>query len=255
MPSNAGISYSIAIFQSKQDLSDASIPSDSARARRLGVDALYSEKGHFMAARIWKSISYFIAIPSTICAAAAGASFFKGKHGELAGWLAVAASALTGLGEAINPSDRASRHHRAGVLYAATRRKIRDLVQVEALLRKEDEQLHKKLQELTTQISKLQGESPAIFAWAYRRAKKSIDRGCADYTEAELNAATGELQRPPKHKWLTESSFLCMPYRPDSQACRVPPGFGSSVPQNTSRCPHPSRLRFLQAFQFSRADV
>jgi hypothetical protein len=28
---------------------------------------------------------------------------------------------------------------------------------------------------------------------AYRRAKKSIDDGCADYTEAELNAATGEL--------------------------------------------------------------
>src|SRR6476646_6640458 len=70
-------------------------------ARRLGVDALYSEKGHFMAARLCKSIGYFIAIPSTISAAAAGAAFFKGKHGELAGWLAVASSALTALGAAL----------------------------------------------------------------------------------------------------------------------------------------------------------
>ena len=163
--------------------------------RKLGVDVLFSEKGHFMAARMWRVVNYSINIPSATLAAIAGVAFFKGEYREYAGWFAVAASALTAVGTALNAADRSARHHRAGVLYAALRREIRNFVQVEAWADTDDAGLVSTLQSLTRSVSKLQGDSPAIFGLAYDRAKRSLKAGSANYSTDELNAATGELPR------------------------------------------------------------
>ena len=160
-------------------------------ARKLGVDTLYSEKGHFAAAASWRKWNYFLGIPSAALSAIAGGSILNDKAGLVTGLVALLASALIALSTFLNPSERESQHQRAGVSYGRLRRLIRQFVQIDPFLPQSEDALRARLDELTENVSNLQAEAPAIPAYAYRAAIKEIEVGASDYTESELDSATG----------------------------------------------------------------
>lgn len=163
-------------------------------ARKLAVDTLYSEKGHFAAAQRWRTAHLWLGIPASLLAAAAGAAFFEGTLGQwFPGLLAFGASALSAISTFLNCSSRATQHQLAGVQYGKLRRRIRQFVQVQAKLADADEViLAKSLTELTEEVGKTQSESPPIPPHAAKTAIAEIARGSANYTDAELLSAAGD---------------------------------------------------------------
>jgi hypothetical protein len=89
-----------------------------SEARKLAVDALYSEKGHFCAARRWRSVNYWLGTPSTFLAAVAGGGYLVGGWAWLSALMCIAAATLTAVSTFLNPSDVADRHHSNGVRYS-----------------------------------------------------------------------------------------------------------------------------------------
>jgi hypothetical protein len=160
-------------------------------AKKLAVDVLYSEKGHFAAAGRWSSIHLWIGIPSTVLAACAGAGFFTGIWSWIPSLLAFAASALSAIATFLNPRSTWNRYHQAGVRYGIIRRQLRQFINVDAALSEEEGKLAHELKKFTEEIAKLQLESPAIPAYAYKSAGLSIVAGSATYTEADVRAAMG----------------------------------------------------------------
>jgi hypothetical protein len=159
-------------------------------ARKLAVDVLYSEKGHFVAAKSWRAWNYRLGVPAALIGAAAGASILGNAPTLIPGLLALLAAALTALITFLNPSERAAQHHRAGVDYARLRRQIRQFVQIDFSAMAEEE-LRNRLNDLTDRVGTVQGDALPIPAGAHRGAYASIAKGSADYTVAELDAATG----------------------------------------------------------------
>lgn len=102
-----------------------------AEARRLAVDALYSEKGHFEAASAWRARTYWLGIPAALIGATAGATILADMDPAIGGSLALVGAAITALMTFLNPSERASQHHRSGVSYGVLRRALRQFVQID----------------------------------------------------------------------------------------------------------------------------
>ncbi|RXZ64245.1 SLATT domain-containing protein [Pelagerythrobacter rhizovicinus] len=163
-----------------------------AEARKLAVDVLYSEKGHFAAASAWRRRNYWLGIPAALIGAAAGATILASADPVVSGILALAGAAITALMTFLNPSERAAQHQRAGVAYAQLRRKVRQFAQID-MAGMESAALRATLTALTEEVGSTQGEALAIPSAAYRAAMKSIESGSADYTDQELDAATGRV--------------------------------------------------------------
>ncbi|GEM_PF-945002 len=166
-----------------------------AEARKLAVDVLYSEKGHFAAANAWRKRTYWLGIPASLIGAAAGATILASADPVVSGILALVGAAITALMTFLNPSERAAQHQRAGVSYGQLRRRIRQFAQID-MLGTDHAAVRAKLAELTEEVGSTQGEALAIPAAAYRAALKSIEGGTADYTEQELDAAAGRIAPP-----------------------------------------------------------
>ena len=160
-------------------------------AKRLAVDALYSEKGHFAAARIWRRINLALGIPATLLAAAAGATIISGFAAWLPGLLAFSASALSAIITFLNPAKIAGQHHTAGVQYAVLRRRLRQFIQIDVIAAdaKDSSAL---LTNLTDRLAKVQADSPAIPHFAWNSARHALTDGSAEYTAEELRLASGE---------------------------------------------------------------
>lgn len=75
-----------------------------AEARRLAVDALYSEKGHFESASAWRGRTYGLGIPAALIGATAGATFLAKMDPAIGGSLALVGAAITALMTFLNPS-------------------------------------------------------------------------------------------------------------------------------------------------------
>jgi hypothetical protein len=161
-----------------------------AEARRLAVDALYSEKGHFEAASAWRGRTYWLGIPAALIGASAGATILADMDPVIGGSLALVGAAITALMTFLNPSERAAQHHRSGVSYGVQRRALRQFVQIDVGMM-EVAVLRSRLSELTDKIGALQSESLPIPSGAHRRAFKSIQAGSAEYTPEELALAGG----------------------------------------------------------------
>ncbi len=161
-----------------------------AEARRLAVDALYSEKGHFEAASAWRGRTYSLGIPAALIGATAGATILADMDPAIGGSLALVGAAITALMTFLNPSERASQHHRSGVSYGVLRRALRQFVQIDIGMM-DVVALRSRLSELTEKIGALQSESLPIPSAAHKKAFKSIQSGSAEYTPEELALAGG----------------------------------------------------------------
>lgn len=151
-------------------------------AKRIEEDTLHSSRAHFTASRIWGRVHFWIGLLATILAAGAGASLLsesdKGKM--VAGILALVVTALTSVLTFVNPEAKSNNHLKAGNHYNSLRNGARIFYNV-TLKTATDQEAAQKLAELNITRDKFNEQSPAIPYWAFRGAKKSIDRGETDY--------------------------------------------------------------------------
>lgn len=165
-------------------------------AERIAVDALYSERGHYAAAGVWRRRHYWLSGPAALLAIAAGGSFLTKNAPEwLPPLLAFISALLSALSAFLKPDALASEHHAAGVRFATIRKKLRLFIHAgvqAASLNEKD--LLEQLDALRSDYAGVQASAREIPGWAYGRAKAGIEGGEAGYTEQEIEAATG---RPP----------------------------------------------------------
>lgn len=167
--------------------------------RKLATDVLYSEKAHFAAANRWRYWQFWLGIGSASLAALAGASFLsKVFSPAIQEWLpavlAFLASLLTTLSTILKPDQIWEKHHSAGVDYGILRRKIRHFVQIDTQASEvDDASIRETLTKLETEVGVVQKRARPIPGYAHKAAYASIHAGHADYSDTELDAATGPM--------------------------------------------------------------
>jgi len=153
-------------------------------ARRIEEDCLYSAKGHFVAANFWTNFHLWIGVPTAILAAIAGASALSqfDNHNIVAGILAIIVTALTAVTTFLNPNEKVNSHLNAGNKYNSLRNKARIFCEIDSCGENNSiQELTKQLKELAKQRDELNQNSPQIPGWAFKRAKKGIEEGEANY--------------------------------------------------------------------------
>ena len=151
-------------------------------AKRVEEDALYSAKGHFQAGRFWGSFNLWIGIPTTVLAAIGGAAALSSfdSHGLVAGMLAIIVAALSAVSTFINPTERADVHLSAGNKYNSLRNRARIFGEIDINVEKSDKLLPA-LKKLSKERDDLNQELSQIPQWAFRKARKGIEEGEAQY--------------------------------------------------------------------------
>jgi len=158
-------------------------------ARRIEEDSLYSATGHFVAANFWTNFHLWIGVPTSILAAVAGGSALSqfDNHNIIAGILAIVVTALTAVTTFLNPNEKANSHRNAGNKYNSLRNKARIFCEIDSCREDSDQEITKQLKELAKRRDELNQNSPQIPGWAYKKARKEIEEGEADYKVDEKN--------------------------------------------------------------------
>lgn len=157
-------------------------------ARRLGEDdCLFSEKGHFVAARGWRIVSYSAGGLIAALGAVIGAIEFTkwDVAGEVLGTLAVIIAAISALMTFLDPQGRAQAHHLRGNHHSALRGKLRRFAKIDCASGKPVSELVKLLNTLAEAKDSLNQEGLPVPTWAYRLAKRGIRHGEARYAVDE----------------------------------------------------------------------
>lgn len=158
-------------------------------ARRIEEDSLYSAKGHFVAANFWTNFHLWIGVPTAILAALAGASALSQFDNQniIAGILAIIVTALTAVTTFLNPNEKVNSHRNAGNKYNSLRNKARIFCEIDSSGENSDQELIRQLKELAKRRDELNQNSPQIPRWVYKKARKGIEEGEADYKVDEKN--------------------------------------------------------------------
>lgn len=151
-------------------------------AERIEEDCLYSAKGHFQAGRFWGNFNLWIGIPTTILAAVGSATALSSfdSHGLVAGILAIIVAALSAVATFVNPVERADTHLSAGNKYNSLRNRARTFGEIDIDIERNDKLLLT-LKDLSKERDGLNQELPQIPQWAFRKARKGIEEGEAQY--------------------------------------------------------------------------
>lgn len=149
--------------------------------RRIEEDTEHSFKGHYNSAVFWSNLNLILGLSAAVFGATAGGtSAMNGADVTVTGaafFSAIFATCLTFL----KPGEKSDSHKNAGNLYQALRNKTRIFREIE-LLSDQDGSLHKnKIMELVERRDELNSIMPSIPRASYRKAKKDIDSGRAQY--------------------------------------------------------------------------
>ena len=147
-------------------------------AKRIEIDALFSARGHYEAARDWSKCHYSLGIPATVFAVVAGISAFW-EYPIISVSISVVVGILTGLLTFLKPHERAHEHFCAGNKFNALKNDTRIFYEVKCDNSNND--FIDLLMELNNRRNNLNSESPQIPRRAYLRAKTGIESGEADY--------------------------------------------------------------------------
>ncbi len=150
-------------------------------AHRIEEALLYSSKGHFAAADIWKNLHLIIGIPIIILSAVASYLTSSNPSNQYIGIITVSITALSGLLTFLNPNEKSSAHLNAGNSYDALMNKVRLFRVVELWQDESDQVLTEKIKFLSEQKSNLNATSPQIPPPAYWLAKIGIKTGEGKY--------------------------------------------------------------------------
>ena len=149
-------------------------------AARVEEDALYSATGHFEGARGWVRWHMWIGIPTTVAAAIAGVSAINNQP-IASGILAFTAAVSSALATFLDPKALGTAHLAAGNAFKALHNTARIFRLIDCQSSKDVRELQKFLERLNKTRNKLNGESPQLPRWAFKRARKGLEEGTAAY--------------------------------------------------------------------------
>lgn len=152
-------------------------------SKRIEEACLYSAKGHFQASSVWNMFHVIIGVPVVIMSGVAGASALSQFDNSkvIAGGLAIAVAALSGLMTFFNPNGKANTHLNAGNSYDSLQNRVRIFWSIDCWKSESEEVMTEKLKYFSDQKDKLNIGSPQIPWFAYLLAKKGIENGEAEY--------------------------------------------------------------------------
>jgi hypothetical protein len=152
-------------------------------AKRIEESVLHSSKGHFNAASFWGNFHIWFGIPIVILATIAGASFISkvDSNNVIGGVISLIIAVLTAVVTFLNPNERRSTHFNAGNDYDSLQNKVRIFRTIECWENESDHVLPERLKDFSDQKDKLNRTSPQIPWLAYRKTKKGIEAGEAEY--------------------------------------------------------------------------
>ena len=157
-------------------------------AGRLGEeDCLHSEKGHLVAARVWRNVGQLAGGLVVVLGAVIGAAVLSewSVSGGTLGTLAIIIAVISTLTTFINPQARAQTHHARGNDYSALRGKLRRFATIRCNSGEPETKLADMLEALAGERHRLNQQGPPVPTWAYRLAKRGIKRGEAAYAVDE----------------------------------------------------------------------
>ena len=152
-------------------------------SKRIEENCLYTSKGHFVAAQFWTNFHLWIGIPTVILAAIAGITAFAkfDENNILAGVFSIIVVVLTAITTFLNPKEKANTCLISGNNYDSLLTKVRIFWTIGCREEDSEQVLTEKLKDLSERRDKLNRESPQVPTWAYKKAKKDIEEGEADY--------------------------------------------------------------------------
>ena len=175
-------------FMNKQITTQEEIVSKTKKAiidesKRTEESCLYTAKGHFVAAQFWTNFHLWIGIPTVILAAITGITAFAkfDENNILAGILSIIVVVLTAVTTFLNPKEKANNYLISGNNYDSLLTKTRIFWTIDCREEHSEQVLTQKLKDLSEQRDKLNRESPQVPTWAYKKAKKGIEEGEAEY--------------------------------------------------------------------------
>jgi hypothetical protein len=153
--------------------------------RRMEEDVLYTEKGHFSAARRLRGVHLTLGIIAATGAVIAGArAFSSGAGSKFAGVAGLTAALVTAVSTFAKPQELAESHQTVGTRYSALRGRLRRFREL-TLLQDEGEPgaPQAALEALADQKAELDTAGPGVPRYAYIGARRSIEAGESDYAE------------------------------------------------------------------------
>lgn len=151
-------------------------------AKRIEEDSLYSAKGHFYAGQCWMNANFWLGGVAAVLSSIAGVSALSqfDYHNIIAGGFSIIVAGITAIITFINPNERATTHQKAGNKYNALRNDTRIFYDIE-ISGMDDQKSIGALKELNNRKNKLNIESYQIPKWAFKKARKGIEEGEAEY--------------------------------------------------------------------------
>jgi hypothetical protein len=152
-------------------------------AKRIEESALYSSKGHLVAASVWDSFHLWIGIPIVLLSGVAGASALSDfdQNKITAGILSIVVAGLSSVMTFLNPNGKASIHLNSGNHYDALQNRVRMFWTIDCWREESEQVLTDRLKYFSEEKDKLNQNCPQIPRWAYQKAKKGIESGEATF--------------------------------------------------------------------------
>ena len=152
-------------------------------AKRMEESLLFSSKSHFEASSFWGNFHLWIGVPTVVLASIAGAaalSHFDPTH-IFAGLLSIIGAVLSAVSTFLNPNERQSAHLNAGNSYDSLKDEIRIFRCVDCWNDKSEQVLTERLKHYSEQKGELNRKCPQPPPWAYRAARRGIERGEGEF--------------------------------------------------------------------------
>lgn len=148
----------------------------TAEQQRMEEDCNHSGKSHFNAGARWTVWNYVFGIPSVVLSAAAGAAFFK-NFADIAGAMSSCVTVLTALMTFLKPSERASRHKKAGDQYLSLKNDARVFREVLLPHVEDVSAAIAGMEGFTKRRDELNQASPQFSDGDRKKARRSIEAG------------------------------------------------------------------------------
>ncbi|MCK5019439.1 MAG: SLATT domain-containing protein [Candidatus Peribacteraceae bacterium] len=151
--------------------------------RRLEEDVEHSEKNHYVSACFWRNIYMGIGVMNAILAAIAGCSALSDfeNHSFYSAMLAVVIMILSGVLAFMSPHEKSHQYKILGDDYNALRNDIRILREVKIDTFVDEKDLIEELEKLKKRKDEINKRNFLIFNKHYKRARKGIEDGEAEY--------------------------------------------------------------------------
>ena len=164
-------------------------------AKKIEENCLHTSKSHFVSAHTWTKFHLWIGVPTAILAAIVGtlvfASFeqenncvekFLSNYGNIiAGIISIIVCTLTAVSTFLNPKEHSNTHLAAGNNYDSLMARARIFWTIDCRREETVDMLTAELKNFSTERDRLNRDHPQPSKGAYKKAKKGIDAGEADY--------------------------------------------------------------------------